>query len=147
MLSTSSFPRKYALFSSCLMLKGCSQKPQSLTGTMKFDAVIRESLFRSNSYKATCPLCRQYVMNNSRRSISNDNLPIVLALNTSIYETGTAAHQPWLDASNKRGPYIQPFVGIRGQVDGVNEQTEVQYELRVSKSTDVYNKSSQYYSP
>ena len=43
-----------------------------------------------------------------------------------------SAQQLWLDAVNRNGTYVQPFINIRGQVDGVDEANEIRYELRVS---------------
>ena len=50
-----------------------------------------------------------------------------------------SAQQLWLDNSNRNGTYGQPFVNIRGQVDGVDEVNEIRYELRVSVVSRLVN--------
>ena len=50
-----------------------------------------------------------------------------------------SAQQLWLDNSNRNGTYVQPFVNIRGQVDGVDEVNEIRYELRVSVVSRLVN--------
>ncbi|EJD06087.1 uncharacterized protein FOMMEDRAFT_78690 [Fomitiporia mediterranea MF3/22] len=95
-----------------------------------FASIIRESLLRSNVYKATCPLCKQFSSNESRKSVPSKDLPPVLALNTSIYEAGNSSHRLWFDSRLRQSNFLQPFVEIRGQVDGVDEAEVVQYELR-----------------
>ncbi|KAH8117576.1 ubiquitin carboxyl-terminal hydrolase-domain-containing protein [Phellopilus nigrolimitatus] len=95
-----------------------------------FTNIVRESLFRGSAYKATCPLCKQFSTNESRKSIPSKDLPAILALNTSIYESGIASHRLWLDGRHRQGTFVQPFIEIRGQVDGVDEADVVQYELR-----------------
>ena len=53
-----------------------------------------------------------------------------------------SAQQLWLDSSNRTGTYVQPFVNIRGQVDGVDEVNEIRYELRVSIAFFLLNTGS-----
>lgn len=105
---------------------------QGVSGVKDLESIVRESLLRKSIYKATCPLCKQFTGAKSRRSIAGRELPPVLALNTSIYESGMSAQQLWLDALNRNRTYVQPFLNIKGQVDGVDEANEIRYELRVS---------------
>ncbi|THH06212.1 hypothetical protein EW145_g4234 [Phellinidium pouzarii] len=102
----------------------------SSTSSLDFATIVRDSLLRRSAYKATCPLCKQFSTNESRKSIASADLPPILALNTSIYEPGLATHHLWLDARHRQGTFVQPLVDIRGQVDGVDEAEVVQYELR-----------------
>ncbi|KAI5119085.1 hypothetical protein M0805_004858 [Coniferiporia weirii] len=95
-----------------------------------FSTIVRDSLLRGSAYKATCPLCKQFSTNESRKSIPSADLPPVLALNTSIYEPGLATHRLWLDTRHRHGTFVRPRIEIRGQVDGVDEAEVVQYELR-----------------
>ena len=106
----------------------------STAPAVSFETILRESLFRGNSYKATCPLCKQFTINESRKSISSTDLPAVLAFNTSVYESGIATHRTWIDSRGRQEAFVKPFVNIRGQVDGIDENETIGYELRVGRS-------------
>ena len=64
--------------------------------------------------------------------MSTKELPPILALNTSIYDSGIPSHRLWVDSRPRQGTFVQPFIEIRGQGDGVDDPEVVQYELRVS---------------
>lgn len=118
---------EYVQFSH-LRVQGPSGQPPSAN----FANIVSESLFRGSVYKATCPMCKQFSTNESRKSIPSKDLPSILALNTSIYEAGIASHRLWLDGRYRQGTFVQPFIEVRGQVDGIDEAEVVRYELRVS---------------
>lgn len=119
---------RFAELGLTMVIQGTSSQPPQTD----FATIVRESLFRGNVYKATCPLCKQFTTNESRKSVSSQDLPPILALNTSIYEAGISSHRLWLDTRYRQGTFAQPFIEIRGQVDGVDDVETVQYELRVS---------------
>ncbi|KAL5528994.1 hypothetical protein ACEPAG_4968 [Sanghuangporus baumii] len=104
--------------------------PTGQQAALDFATIVRESLLRGNVYKATCPLCKQFSTNESRKSISTKDLPPILALNTSIYESGIPSHRLWIDSRHRQGTFVQSFIEIRGQIEGVDDPEVVQYELR-----------------
>lgn len=93
-----------------------------------FATVLRSSLIREMSYKATCQTCKQFSTFESRRLIASRDLPPILAVNASVYNPENL--RLWLDT--KHGTFVKPFVEIRGQVDGIDDPEVVLYELRVS---------------
>ena len=110
-----------------------SQNPAiSTASTTEFETIVRDSLIRASTYKATCSTCVQTVTFDSRKAIPSKVLPPILAMNTCIYQPGIASHKLWLDT--RQGTLLKPFIEIRGQVDGVDDEEVVQYELVVSSS-------------
>jgi hypothetical protein len=80
------------------------------------------------THKATCQTCKQFATFESRRSIPSQDLPPILAINASAYNEDNIKF--WVDRAQKL-PFLQATVGIRGQVDGIDDADVVQYELRV----------------
>lgn len=93
-----------------------------------FASILRVSLIRQMTYKATCQTCKQFGAFSSRRSIPSSDLPPVLAVNASVYNEDNM--KLWLD--NRQSRFLSPSVEVRGEVDGVDEAMGVVYELRVS---------------
>ena len=91
--------------------------------------VLRNSLIREMTHKATCQSCKHFSTFESRRNIPSRDLPPVLAVNASAYNEENI--KIWCDRSPKQ-TFLQPTVEIRGQVGGVDDMEIVQYELRVS---------------
>jgi hypothetical protein len=101
------------------------------TGTAEpsgdFNSIVQDSLLREVTYKATCPFCRRVAVFESRRSLSTDDLPPVLAVNTSVFNQENIKF--WLDAKRRR--FLTPSVSLHGQIDGVDDSETAVYELRV----------------
>lgn len=91
-----------------------------------FASILRVSLIRQMTYKATCQTCKQFGAFSSRRSIPSSDLPPVLAVNASVYNEDNM--KLWLD--NRQSRFLSPSVEVRGEVDGVDEAMGVVYELR-----------------
>lgn len=87
-----------------------------------FASILRASLIRQMTYKATCQTCKQFATFSSRRSIPSSELPPVLAVNASVYNEDNL--KLWLD--NRQSRFLNPTVEVRGE--GMDE---VVYELRV----------------
>ena len=63
----------------------------------------------------------------SRRSLSTNDLPPVLAINTSVFNQENIKF--WIDTKKRR--FLTPSVVLHGQIDGVDDPKSVVYELRV----------------
>ncbi|CAL1703566.1 unnamed protein product [Somion occarium] len=104
--------------------KAATNNPEDGTD---FPSIVRNSLLRHTSHKASCPACnRQHVSFESQRSIPNYALPPILALNASVYSEEN--HNFWRDA--RRQTFLKPTLELRGQVHGQDEASTVLYELR-----------------
>ncbi|CCA66899.1 related to PAN2-component of Pab1p-stimulated poly(A) ribonuclease [Serendipita indica DSM 11827] len=73
-----------------------------------FASILRNSLIRDYSQKATCQSCKQVAVQNIRRSLTPELLPPILLLNTSIHNDEQL--KLWQDSKN--GRFLQPFVGV-----------------------------------
>ncbi|OJA15705.1 hypothetical protein AZE42_08691 [Rhizopogon vesiculosus] len=91
-----------------------------------FASILRASLIRQMTHKATCQTCKQFATFSSRRSISSSELPPVLAVNASVYNEDNL--KLWLD--NRQSRFLSPTVEVRGEVEGVDEVIGVVYELK-----------------
>ncbi|GJJ12243.1 hypothetical protein Clacol_006484 [Clathrus columnatus] len=100
-----------------------------------FASILRNSLVRDMSYRATCQTCRQLSTQYSRRVIPSKDLPPVLAVNACVYSEEHL--QFWLDT--RQGRFLPPKIGIRpgtetnqpgGVVEGMDDPDAVFYELR-----------------
>ncbi|KDQ59577.1 hypothetical protein JAAARDRAFT_77653 [Jaapia argillacea MUCL 33604] len=91
-----------------------------------FAGILRSSLIRQMSHKATCQTCKQFATFESRRSIPSRDLPSLLAVNASVYSE--ESQKFWLDSRNHR--FLTPTIDLQGQVEGVDDPDVVTYELR-----------------
>ncbi|EGN96198.1 hypothetical protein SERLA73DRAFT_170610 [Serpula lacrymans var. lacrymans S7.3] len=91
-----------------------------------FTSVLRSSLIRQMSHKATCQTCKQFATFSSRRSIPTRDLPPILAVNASVYNEENLKF--WLD--NRNQTFLKPQIEMQGQVEGVDDPDVVIYELR-----------------
>ncbi|KAI6151085.1 ubiquitin carboxyl-terminal hydrolase-domain-containing protein [Pisolithus tinctorius] len=98
-------------------------EPQILTD---FANIIRSSIIREMSHKATCQTCKQFATFISRRSISTADLPPILAINTSIYNEESMKF--WFDT--RHGSFLQSQIELQGEIDGVEDPEIATYELR-----------------
>ncbi|KAF9483877.1 hypothetical protein BDN70DRAFT_873274 [Pholiota conissans] len=125
----------------CSVCKGVREKPnlmhvvdlvypKKLTpneqNASTFADVLQSSLFRQISHKSVCPLCKHFATFNSRRSTSTGKLPPILAVNASVYNDENFSF--WQDS--RTTTFLQPQIALRGQVEGVDEEDEVLYEIR-----------------
>lgn len=93
-----------------------------------FASILRNSLLRNMTHKATCQTCKQFSNFTSRRSIPSKDLPPVLALNASVYNEESL--NTWQDTRNET--FLQPQISLHGQIEGVDDPEVVIYEIRVS---------------
>jgi hypothetical protein len=92
-----------------------------------FASILRNSLLRQMTHKATCQTCKQFATFSSRRSISTRDLPLVLAINASAYNDENLGF--WLD--NRNQTFLTPQVEIQGQIEGEDDLDIAIYKLRV----------------
>ena len=81
------YPRKVPFF---LFLRGSffttiQPLPNELPPQATFPDILRPSLTRQMTRKATCQTCKQFSTFSSCRSISSADLPPILAVNTEVY--------------------------------------------------------------
>lgn len=93
---------------------------------MDLSSILRHSLLRQLTHKATCQNCKNFTNFTSRRSISSRDLPPILAINACIYNDDNLAL--WLDVRGQT--FLKPQIELRGQVDGVDDQLCTAYAIR-----------------
>lgn len=124
------YPRKVCyLFSPGLLFININIQPlpNELPQQATFSDILRVSLIRQMTHKATCQTCKQFSTFSSRRSIPSADLPPILAVNASVYNDENLRY--WLDT--RTGRFLAPTVEVRGEVEGVDDAESVIYELRV----------------
>ena len=92
-----------------------------------FASVVRNSLLRQTTHKATCQTCKQFATFESRRSIRTRDLPPLLAINAAVHSEET--HKFWRD-QRKQQTFLKPRIEMRGQIEGMDDPETVVYELR-----------------
>jgi len=126
------YPRKVCRFvksnrvGSVLTLNLQSNNNEPMPAT-DFASILRNSLLRQMTHKATCQTCKQFATFSSRRSIATKDLPLVLAINASAYNDENQTF--WLNHRNQ--PFLRPQVEIQGQVEGSDDPEVAVYTLRV----------------
>ncbi|KXN85486.1 PAB-dependent poly(A)-specific ribonuclease subunit PAN2 [Leucoagaricus sp. SymC.cos] len=88
-----------------------------------FAGILRNSVLRNISHKATCPSCRSLANFTSKRYIPSRDLPPVLVVNANVYNEET--WEFWQDNRNKT--FLQPQVKLHGQVDGIDDEEIASY--------------------
>ncbi|KAG6850532.1 hypothetical protein H0H93_012148 [Arthromyces matolae] len=91
-----------------------------------FTNILRYSLFRDITHKATCQKCRDLTNFTSRRSISSEELPPILGINACILNDEHL--NMWMDVRGK--PFLQSSIRLHGQVHGVDDTVGVEYCIR-----------------
>ncbi|KAI0350212.1 hypothetical protein OH77DRAFT_1431210 [Trametes cingulata] len=91
-----------------------------------FASILRNSLLRRTTHKATCQTCKHFATFETRRSIRTRDLPPVLALNAAVHNEDT--HKFWRD--QRRETFLKPRVELRGHIEGMDDPETVTYELR-----------------
>lgn len=94
---------------------------------MNFAELLKYSLFRPDTYKASCPHCRHFSTFTSTRTISSSQLPPILAVNSAIYNEDILSY--WRETRNP--PFMQPQISLRGQANGVDDREQILYNVRV----------------
>ena len=110
--------------STCLPAK---PNPFQVQTDPDFTAILRNSLLRQMSHKATCQTCKHFSNFSSRRSIASRDLPPILAINASVYTPESFSY--WRD--NKNQTFLKPQIELHGQVEGVDDPEGIIYSLRV----------------
>ncbi|KAH7927078.1 PAB-dependent poly(A)-specific ribonuclease subunit PAN2 [Leucogyrophana mollusca] len=105
--------------------------PNEPPPSTSFPELLRASLIRQMTHKATCQTCKQFATFSSRRSIPTADLPPILAVNACVYNEENL--RTWMDGSGRasgRGRFLEPQVELRGEVEGVDDPESIEYELR-----------------
>jgi len=102
---------------------------------LNFTELLKYSLFRSDTHKASCPHCRHFSTFTSTRSIASSQLPPILAVNSSIYNDETLSY--WSDSRNP--PFMHSQIPLHGEVHGVIDEEEVLYNVRVRLPSLILN--------
>ncbi|KAF7323198.1 PAN2-PAN3 deadenylation complex catalytic subunit PAN2 [Mycena chlorophos] len=100
--------------------------PRPFQSDLDFPSILRSSLLRHMSHKASCQVCKHFSNFSARRSISTRELPLVLAVNASVFTAESQAY--WLD--NKQETFLKPQFEMQGQVNGVDDPEVAVYALR-----------------
>jgi hypothetical protein len=95
--------------------------------SMDFTSILRYSLLRRTSHKATCQSCKQFTSFSTQRSIPSRDLPPILAVNACVYNEESL--DVWLDVRNET--FLKSRVRIHGQVEGADDQVAADYQIRV----------------
>lgn len=95
--------------------------------SINFASILRYSLLRQTTHKATCQSCKQFTNFSTKRSIPSRNLPPIIAVNASVYTDESL--EVWLDARNET--FLQSRIRIHGQVEGSDVQVAADYQIRV----------------
>ncbi|CAK5279336.1 unnamed protein product [Mycena citricolor] len=93
---------------------------------LELGSLVRMSLLRYTTHKATCPSCKHVANFFSRRSIATRDLPPILAINAAAHTSDALAF--WMD--NRSQTFVKPQIEVRGQIDGVDDRESVVYKLR-----------------
>ncbi|KAL0947460.1 hypothetical protein HGRIS_013567 [Hohenbuehelia grisea] len=115
--------------------KGASNEPSPPSD---FTSILRTSLLRQMTHKATCQTCKHFATFSSRRSIASKDLPPVLAINACVNNEENL--RLWLDT--RSGTFLKPQIELHGQIDGGEDPEPAIYTLRalvvqiVTKSGD-----------
>ncbi|GBE82668.1 ubiquitin carboxyl-terminal hydrolase-domain-containing protein [Sparassis latifolia] len=91
-----------------------------------FVSILRGSLLRKTTHKATCQSCKRLTNFESRRSIRTRDLPAILAVNAGVFNE--ESHKFWLDTRHQT--FLKPTIELSGQLDGMDDPESVVYELR-----------------
>lgn len=94
--------------------------------SINFASILRYSLLRQTTHKATCQSCKQFTNFSTKRSIPSRNLPPIIAVNASVYTDESL--EVWLDARNET--FLQSRIRIHGQVEGSDVQVAADYQIR-----------------
>lgn len=92
-----------------------------------FSELLKYSLFRPDTHKATCQHCKQFSTFTSTRSIASRRLPPILAVNASIYNNESL--NIWREMRGSH--FMTPQFPLRGQVNGMDDSEEILYQVRV----------------
>lgn len=95
-----------------------------------FADLLRSSILRHLTYKATCQSCKQLSSFHSRRTLSVADLPAVLTVNACVYNHNEDTLRQWLDQRGGQ-PYLSSQVTLTLDMESNYTNPEVTYELRV----------------
>uniref|UniRef100_A0A0W0F3U7 PAN2-PAN3 deadenylation complex catalytic subunit PAN2 n=1 Tax=Moniliophthora roreri TaxID=221103 RepID=A0A0W0F3U7_MONRR len=109
--------------------------PGDSTFPTDFPGVLRNSLLRKITYKATCQSCKGFTTFASRRPLPTKNLPPVLAVNACVNTDEDFAY--WID--NRNSTFLKPRIEIQGQMEDGDDPEFATYELRAMITQIVSN--------
>ncbi|KIM28988.1 hypothetical protein M408DRAFT_329031 [Serendipita vermifera MAFF 305830] len=73
-----------------------------------FASILRNSLLRDYTHKATCQFCKQLTIQQTRRPLAANELPPLLLINASVHNDD--AQRFWHDTRTTR--FLKPFLGL-----------------------------------
>ncbi|KAK7049364.1 poly(A)-specific ribonuclease [Paramarasmius palmivorus] len=100
--------------------------PGDTTFPTDFPGILRNSLLRKVTHKATCQSCKNFTTFASRRLLPTKDLPPVLAVNACVNTDEDFSY--WVDTRNST--FLKPQIEIRGQMGEVDDPDTATYELR-----------------
>ncbi|KAF8894503.1 ubiquitin carboxyl-terminal hydrolase-domain-containing protein [Infundibulicybe gibba] len=93
---------------------------------VEFTNILRSSLLRHMTHKATCQTCKQFSSFSSRRLIPSRDLPPILAVNARADNEDLLAH--WIDWRGRT--FLKAKVELQGEIDCVDDPETAVYDLR-----------------
>ncbi|KAK7449653.1 poly(A)-specific ribonuclease [Stygiomarasmius scandens] len=102
---------------------------RNINGTLPsadFETILRDSLLRKMSHKATCQTCKHFSTFSSRRSIPTKDLPPILAVNACVNSEDNFAY--WFN--NRNQTFLRPQIKLHGQIGEMDDAEDAVYELR-----------------
>ncbi|PCH38436.1 hypothetical protein WOLCODRAFT_97122 [Wolfiporia cocos MD-104 SS10] len=122
------YPRKAATAFNATMASNTTTPlvPTEPPSDADFATILRHSILRPTTHKATCQTCKRFASFESRRSIRTKDLPPILAVNANVFTEET--HKFWMDSKGQT--FLKPTVSLCGQLEGVDDPEEAVYELR-----------------
>ncbi|KAJ8093092.1 poly(A)-specific ribonuclease [Marasmius tenuissimus] len=91
-----------------------------------FPLILRYSLLRKMTHKATCQTCKQFATFSSQRTLPTRDLPFILAINACVSSDDDLSY--WLDNRSQR--FLKPYLELNGQVGSTDDPEYAKYELR-----------------
>ncbi|KAF5379932.1 hypothetical protein D9757_007171 [Collybiopsis confluens] len=103
-----------------------------------FPTILRNSLLRKMTHKATCPTCGRNFSNfSSRRQIPTRDLPHTLAVNACVntednfkYWLNRSRDRVRKDGSQGHQTFLRPQIELSGEVDDIDDPEVAVYQLR-----------------
>ncbi|KAG7086554.1 hypothetical protein E1B28_002503 [Marasmius oreades] len=91
-----------------------------------FPTILRQSLLRKMTHKATCQTCKHLATFSSRRTLPTKGLPLIMAINACVNTEDDMSH--WID--HRGQTLLKPFVEVNGHLEEGDDPQVATYELR-----------------
>ncbi|KAE9386325.1 PAB-dependent poly(A)-specific ribonuclease subunit PAN2 [Gymnopus androsaceus JB14] len=101
--------------------------PNETVPYAEFTTILRNSLLRKMTHKATCQNCGKNFSNfSSRREIPTRDLPLTLAVNACVNTDDNFKY--WFDHRNQT--FLKPQIELHGEMDDMDDPEIAVYQLR-----------------